>query len=96
MRSEEDKRFMKKMFYGKTRVSILANGATSVMQMPDDNTFSIINLSSKTQSFEKALAEYKRETIEGYTDQKGDFVDAEREIDFLETPALLSFFINRV
>lgn len=41
--------------------------------------------------------EYRKEKIEGYKDEKGSNLDdAEREIDFIETPALLTFFINRV
>lgn len=88
---EEDKKFIRKIFYGKSRVSLVGS-----KEPPNDSLFSIINLSSKAASFEKALSEYKREKLEGYVNSEGSSINAEREIDFLETPALLTFFVNRV
>ena len=88
---EEDKKFIRKIFYGKSRVSLVGG-----KEAPSDSIFSIINLSSRAGSFEKALGEYKREKLEGYVNSEGSAINAEREIDFLETPALLTFFINRV
>ena len=60
------------------------------------NSFNLINLSSENQTFENALKQYKRETIDGYVNEKGDVMNAEREIHFIETPGILSFFVNRV
>ena len=62
----------------------------------NENIFNIINLSSKAKSFDRALTETKKEKLSDYVDQNGSKVNAELEMDFLETPALLTCFINRV
>ena len=58
---EEDKKFIRKIFYGKSRVSLVGG-----KEAPSDSIFSIINLSSRAGSFEKAINDYKREKLEGY------------------------------
>ena len=98
MTNEEDKRFLKKIFYGKTKIEVVdsKNNGINVAANDPGNSFNLINLSSENGSFENALKQYKTETIDGYLNEKGDMVNAEREIHFIETPGILSFFINRV
>ena len=43
---EEDKKFVRKIFYGKSRVSLVGS-----KEAPNDSIFSIINLSSRAGSF---------------------------------------------
>lgn len=96
--SEEDKRFLRKLFYGKTRIEIVDSEKNGINVAANDpgNSFNLINLSSESHSFDTALKHFKRESINGYVNEKGDVINAEREIHFVETPGILSFFINRV
>lgn len=66
-------------------------------------TFNIINLEVAEGSFEKGFDKWKNYKINDYLTPKvkynyiqGHTVEATAENVFLETPALMAFFINRV
>lgn len=82
---EEDKKFIRKLFYGKTRIESCEgkkNGISSVVNDPG-NSFNLINLQSENKSLEEALKRYQRESIEGFRNEKGDMINTEREINFI-------------
>jgi hypothetical protein len=59
--AEDDKRFFKKMFYGKMKVQVTdEKGKISNNSFLDTgNSFNLINLSSENKSFENALKNFK-------------------------------------
>ena len=61
-----------------------------------DSSFNLLNLGSENKTFDSALKKFKSENIEEYKNDQGEKMKVLRETNFLETPALLSFFINRV
>ena len=58
--------------------------------------FNIINLESTLGSFSRAFEKWKRYPIPEFKTPTGQMVTAAAENVFLETPALMVFFINRV
>lgn len=96
--TEDDKKFFKKLFYGRMKVQLTdeKGKTTSTSANESGNSFNLINLSSSNKNFDNALKSFKSEIIGGYTTESGEKMKASKEINFLETPAILSFFINRV
>ena len=78
--SEDDKRFLKKIFYGRTKIEVIdsKNNGINIAANDPGNVFNLINLSSEDRTFENALRQYKRESIAGFVNEKGDMVNAER------------------
>ena len=58
--------------------------------------FSVINLDVKQDNLEKAIEAFKSYDIDEFKTENGKYMTAKSYVSFVETPALMTFFINRV